>query len=45
MIRHHFPEQGCFLDTGDGNRYAIGEGRLEPVDFEPAELVGLGDPP
>ena len=44
MIFRKLPEQGCFLGTGDGNRPALGECHLEPVDLEPAELVCLGDP-
>lgn len=44
QIFRYFLEQRRFLSTGDCYRYAFGKRRPELVEFEPAELVGLGDP-
>ncbi len=39
-----FPEQRGFLGAGHRDRRAVGEGLLEALKFEAAELVGLSDP-
>ena len=43
-VLRDFPEQRGLLGAGDGDGRAVGEGLLEPLEFEAAELVGLRDP-
>ena len=42
-IFRHFQEQRGFLRAGHRDRRAIGEGFLETLEIEPAQLVGLRD--